>query len=226
MKLQLRKFFYSQIAYRAIAVLVFCYIQLLYRTCKIEHKIDREADKLFSSNAFIMTFWHSRILMMPKMMSRYKGNFAAVVSSHGDGGALEKVLNIFGHGTIRGSSKKDALKALKGVFEYLKNNRGIAITPDGPRGPRYKIGGNIVKIAAHTKTPVVPACFSCDSAWVLNSWDRFVIPKPFSKIIVEVLKPINISSSSDEENEVQNLENVLLSHMKKLDNQMNLKVDY
>lgn len=113
---------------------------------------------------------------------------------------------------------------MRGLLKTLKQGRGICITPDGPKGPRYKINGNITALAAKFGLPVIPLCFSASSAVVLNTWDKFIIPLPFSKIYIELGKPIYFKGEASGNNEI--LAEEMFNQMINLDKKSSLKVDY
>ncbi len=149
------------------------------------------------------------------------GRFTAVISSHGDGEFLSHAIESYGHPTIRGSSRKDSTNAMRGIIAAIKSGISICLTPDGPRGPRFKIKGNLTNLAVKYKLPIIPVCYSASRAKVLSTWDRFIIPYPFSKIIIELGDPVNLKKPDD-----AFLEEVMNSQMKQLDEIMNLRVEY
>ena len=100
------------------------------------------------------------------------------------------------------------------LSEVLASGRDVLITPDGPRGPAYELGPGIIFLAQKTGAPVVPVNMEYSSCWRVKSWDRFIIPKPFSKVRVVIGQPQNVrSTSSDEEFERERLrlQNVMMS---------------
>lgn len=198
------------------------YVFILFHTCKIDVKFDKEAEKFIRNNKqSIFVYWHSRILLFPKFLTPF-GKFAAVISTHGDAQVLATMIENYGHKTVRGSSGKQSVQAMRGILELIKSKITFAITPDGPRGPRFKIKGAVTTLAAKFKLPVIPMCYSASNGIILRSWDRFVIPKPFiSKIIIEVGKPVYFNEPDD-----RKLENIMFNQAKMLDKEMNLKVDY
>ena len=130
----------------------------------------------------IVCFWHGRLLAMP---FAYEGKPAKVlISRHGDGEFIARVIKYFGLGTVRGSYGKASVSSIREILAELKQGTTIGITPDGPKGPRYQIKQGIVELRkAH------PAAHSCRSLTarhkrkVFGSWDRFVLPYPFSRIL-------------------------------------------
>jgi hypothetical protein len=91
---------------------------------------------------------------------------------------------VFGIGAVRGSSSRRAVAALIGMKRALKDGLDVCITPDGPRGPRYGFHAGVIKLAESSGAPIVPIHAVYSSAWRLKTWDRLVIPKPFSRVTV------------------------------------------
>ena len=138
--------------------------------------------KVDESIAFVM--WHNRLFISPEIFRRYrKGrNFYGLVSASKDGAWLDVLYSLLGMRTVRGSSSKGGREAVTALVNVMKLGNDIGVTPDGPRGPLYdfKAGCLIVSRRAHSPILLLGAEFS--SAWRLNSWDRFYLPKPFSRV--------------------------------------------
>lgn len=165
----------------------------------------------------IFALWHNRIFTMPPIWLRTGGkNRSTVVltSASRDGTTLAKAMEAFGIGSIRGSSSRRAVAALIGMKNALLEGQDVCVTPDGPKGPRYQVQPGLLKIAQTTETDIIPIHIRYSSAWRLASWDRFVIPKPFSKVSVIFDKPISIPKNISEaefESARINLETCLLA---------------
>jgi lysophospholipid acyltransferase (LPLAT)-like uncharacterized protein len=165
----------------------------------------------------IFALWHNRIFTMPPIWQRTGGkNRSTVVltSASRDGTTLAKAMEAFGIGAIRGSSSRRAVAALIGMKNALLEGKDVCVTPDGPKGPRYQVQPGLLKIAQSTGSDIIPIHILYSSAWRLSSWDRFVIPKPFSKVTVVFDKPISIPknlSEADFEAARLDLENCLLA---------------
>lgn len=169
----------------------------------------------------ILPCWHSRFMMF--LPIKEFGSFHAVTSAHNDGNYLQMALDHYGHKAIRGSSRRKATDAVRGILSIGRDKTRLVITPDGPLGPRFKIKGSVFKIAQKMDLPLLPFTYSATHAIVLKTWDRFIIPIPFISKIVMVwgpeIKPSSIKS-------VEELEEVMLSETKAVDKMCNLKVDY
>jgi lysophospholipid acyltransferase (LPLAT)-like uncharacterized protein len=107
-------------------------------------------------------------------------------------------MSMFGLGAIRGSSSRRAVSALIGMKKALREGFDVCVTPDGPRGPRYEVQPGVIKIAQSTGAEIIPIHIRYRAAWRLKTWDRFVIPKPFSRVSVVFDKPHRIPPDLDD----------------------------
>ncbi len=166
----------------------YIFIRLIYLSCKKEYFLPKE--KLLDK-PYIIAFWHGKLLMQPFIYNklRKKPKVATMISEHFDGEIISKIIKYFHFDSIRGSSKKGAIKVLKESFSKVNEGYDIAITPDGPRGPRYSIADGIVSISQKKKLPIIACNFYASSFWRLKSWDGFMIPKPFSTIYLFAEEP-------------------------------------
>jgi hypothetical protein len=140
------------------------------------------------NKAVIYCFWHSHILPLAYIFRNV--GVTAIVSASKDGDRATAVAQRWKHDTIRGSSSKNQVSVIRQCSRVLGDNRGIVIIPDGPHGPREKVKPGAAIIALMTNTPVYPVFALCHNPWRLNSWDRFMIPKPFSRITVRFGEPL------------------------------------
>ena len=149
------------------------------------------------SRRFIFAFWHSRILLLSY---RYKKlNASIMVSNSGDGEVIARVLERHGHNTVRGSSRKGGVRALiKQIEDMRTHTRPGVVIPDGPQGPRHKVQRGVILLAQKTGVPIIPLTYSSNRRKVLNSWDRFMIPFPWSKGVVIYGRPIKVPPDADE----------------------------
>jgi len=172
-------------------------IRLIYLTNKKEFI----APEKLSDEPFIMACWHGELLMIPYAYKRYKKipNVKLIISDHFDGSLIAKTLSHFGFGTIRGSSTRNAARALLSAIKELKAGSDLGITPDGPKGPRHEVADGIVVMAQKAKVKVVLVEIKPSEYWQLNSWDKFVIPKPFGVIRYYISDMLDVSSLSIED---------------------------
>ena len=172
-------------------------IRFIYFTCKKEYKFPSFIPK----EPFIVAFWHGNLLMQPYLYKKIRKNhkIAVMISEHFDGEIIAKTIKSFGLSSIRGSSKKGAAKVLLQAIRKLKEGYDIAITPDGPRGPRHSVAEGIVAISKKVDVFIVPFHYEALKYWQLNSWDKFIIPKPFSKLTFVVGEPFKVKTKESED---------------------------
>lgn len=169
------------------------------------------------ADTVIFALWHNRIFTMPPIWQRTGGRDRRTVvltSASKDGTSLATAMQMFGLGAIRGSSSRRAVSALIGMKKALVEGFDVCVTPDGPKGPRYTVQPGVIKIAQATATGIIPIHVRYSAAWRLKTWDRFVIPKPFSRVSVIFCEPRFVQkgiSEVDFENERVALEQCLIN---------------
>ena len=170
-------------------------VSLLIRLIYLTNKKIFHAPKELENETFIMACWHGELLMIPYAYTKYRKNphVKLLISEHFDGNLIAKTLGYFGFGTIRGSSTRGGVKALIESIKSIKNGYDLGITPDGPKGPRHEVHDGIVVMAQKAKVKIVLVNIKPSSFWQLNSWDKFVIPKPFGIINYYISDLIDIS---------------------------------
>lgn len=169
-----------------------------------------------ASENYIGALWHNRLLIFPLVLRRFFSNRhgAALISASRDGDLLSDAIHRFDYDVVRGSSSRLGATALLQLGDVLARHGDVVITPDGPRGPAYELGPGIIFLAQKTGAAVLPINMEYSSCWRVKSWDRFIIPRPFSKVRVIIDRPERIkSTSSDPEFEAERLrlQNVLMS---------------
>ncbi len=151
----------------------------------------------------IYAFWHNRILGITAAFRRCypKGRRGVLVltSASRDGMWLGEVASRLGMGAVRGSSSRRGATAMRELLERVDEGYDIAITPDGPRGPAYQAGPGLAYLATKARIPVVPVTACFHRAWRLKTWDRFTIPKPFSKMEAVIGQPLYLEPTASEE---------------------------
>ena len=155
----------------------------------------------------IGVFWHAR-LFLPIFGYRGRG-VHILVSSHGDGEIIASVMRKFGQSLVRGSSSKGGKEALKEMMRLAKENRDILITPDGPRGPAEVVKAGVARLACLTGRPVMPIASSCSRGKRMASWDRFLLPYPFSRGVIVWGEPLNRLDGEEPEAFRQRIEEAL-----------------
>ena len=175
----------------SIAWLVALFIRLIYKTSRWDVEVHPVTQKLVEEQASaIGVFWHSRLLIFAPYWEG-KDNVRMLISGHRDGLIIAKSIRYFGFGTVRGSSNRDSRTATNALRKALEKGETIAITPDGPRGPRMKLQQGCTRLAMATGTPVIPMAYSARRGPFLKTWDRFLLPFPFNRGIIICGEPIS-----------------------------------
>ncbi len=130
----------------------------------------------------IYCFWHQCVL--PCTVYFRKSNAVILISRSFDGELITRILKMFGFGAVRGSSSRGAREGLLGLKHIIESGRTAIFTADGPRGPIHETKMGPIKLAQATGTPIGGFHLQPERAWVMNSWDRFLVPKPFTRIVV------------------------------------------
>ncbi|HEU0265956.1 MAG TPA: lysophospholipid acyltransferase family protein [Geobacterales bacterium] len=145
----------------------------------------------------IHVFWHSRLLIAP---FGYRGNgLNVLISQHRDGEMIARVMALFGFHLVRGSSRKGGKEALKEMVRLATTDHELAITPDGPRGPAEQMKPGAAQVAKMTGKPVVPFASACSWAAHTTSWDRMIIPLPFSRCVLIFGEPLHCAADEEVE---------------------------
>jgi lysophospholipid acyltransferase (LPLAT)-like uncharacterized protein len=147
--------------------------------------------------ACVYVLWHGRLLPC-SYYNRHRG-LATLISQHRDGDHIAGVVERWwGFHAIRGSSSRGGSSALRQIVRTLRRGTSVAITPDGPRGPRQKMKTGPVIAAQLAGVPLVPVSAGTSTAWWVGGWDRFMIPRPFSRIRLIFGEPIEIGRDADD----------------------------
>ncbi len=134
--------------------------------------------------------------MMPYGFRGWQGYM--LISEHRDGGFIADTMHLIGIRTVRGSSKHGGARALLWMIRKVrKEHCDLGITPDGPKGPREKVQPGTVQLAIKTGLPILPVCYATNRQWRIRSWDRFYIPKPFSRGVFVFGNPVSVSDKDD-----------------------------
>ena len=155
-------------------------IRFLAKTVRIVYvNFERVWDDWRDGKNIILAFWHGRLLMMPVM---YKGNGVAVmVSQHRDGELIARTVRRFGIDSVRGSTTRGWLGGIKGLLNEIKKGKDIAITPDGPKGPRFNAQMGIIGLAKITGLPIIPMTFGASKKKLLKAGMPSYCLIPFQK---------------------------------------------
>jgi hypothetical protein len=145
----------------------------------------------------IFTTWHGRLLPLTWFHRRL--NLVTLISASADGEYIARLARRWGYDVVRGSSSRGGGPALRQLIRYARDGRSIAITPDGPRGPREKLKPGVLAAAQLTGCALQPLSASASRAWWFEGWDRFLVPKPFARIHVVYGEPVRVPRDADED---------------------------
>ena len=177
------------------AQLIYYFIRLLNLTYRfefvgLEHKNLAKASH--PKKTFIYASWHQHLISA--IFSHIGEHFTMVISQSKDGELVAVTCEKFGHRPARGSSTRGGQKALIEIVRNMKKGFPGAITVDGPKGPPHIVKPGIIEIARICQCAILPLSSHVEKSWVIKkSWDQFIVPKPFSKIIVVIGEPIYIT---------------------------------
>jgi lysophospholipid acyltransferase (LPLAT)-like uncharacterized protein len=151
--------------------------------------------------ACIYSFWHNRLLLMPNLYRRIRGTkrLCALVSRSRDGQYISEVLKGFGIAAVRGSTSKGGEVAILEMVDRLHAGDDAAVTPDGPRGPCYRVQPGVILIAQMSGLPIVPVSGDVSRKKRLKNWDRFIVPLPFARGALVFGDPIWVPRDLDPE---------------------------
>jgi lysophospholipid acyltransferase (LPLAT)-like uncharacterized protein len=121
-----------------------------------------------------------------------------LISDHQDGRLIARTIEHFGVATITGSTSRGSVMALRGMVQRIAQGASVAVTPDGPRGPRMRAAPGIAMVAKLTGAPIVPVSYSSSRAIAWSSWDRFLLALPFGRGVFIVGDPVYVARNADE----------------------------
>ncbi len=147
--------------------------------------------ELARTKGVIYTLWHGRLL--PLTYYHREQHIATLISQSADGEYIARVVERWGYTAMRGSSSRGGGAALREMVKLARTGRSMAITPDGPRGPRQKLKAGVLTLAQLTGQPMIPMSASATRAWWVDArWDLFLVPKPFSTVYVRYGEPVHV----------------------------------
>ena len=214
----------TSIGQKFIGFIFYFITNIIARSIRWEYFEQSKKSTIFNNqDKYIFCCWHNKLFLGPHLLPRNRV-INALQSSHSDGMITSLAFKYLGMNVILGSSKKGGMQAFRKMVKCLQLGESIAITPDGPKGPKEQVKEGIIKLAQITSTPIIPLVWTTEKFKTINSWDNFVLPYPFSRGIYCFGKPINIKkniSINKFELERQNLENEIKRLTKMLEEKVN-----
>lgn len=188
-----------------IGWLIAAYMVLIKYSTRWEvQNFDRAQPVINGQKGLIALTWHSRFMMLNSAWKKQYALPYVLISRSRDGAIVAKTTQFLGLKTIRGSARKIGSDKAKGgaqagsaIIDAIRNDGCVVITPDGPRGPRQRLGEGPLRLAKLTGAPILPCIFSVSRRKQFNSWDKFVLPLPFGRGKIIWGSPVYINQSDD-----------------------------
>jgi len=175
--------FKQRVILAVVPRLVYMVICLLGVTLRYEDVSEEGAEPAYHTPPpLIYALWHRCLL--PCAWRFRNGDIHILISQSFDGELITRILKMFGFDAVRGSSSRNSREGLLGLKHVVETGRTAIFTADGPRGPIYQTKMGPIKLAQTTGAPIGAFHLLPERAWVMNSWDRFLVPKPFTRIVV------------------------------------------
>lgn len=167
-------------------------VRLLHATLRVRHVHPERLERL---PRYVMAFWHEHLLLM--LHSRYRMPVNVLSSQSKDGDISRRVMEGYGASVVLGSSTRGGMAALRELVRRARAGSNLAFTPDGPRGPRRVAKSGFIAAAQLAEIPIVPIAFAADRPKHLRSWDRMIVPRPFSRVLFLYGEPIDVPRDAD-----------------------------
>lgn len=173
------------------------FTRLLSSTYRVQAIIGEQHVESFLDGETVCApaYWHQHHVLCSGLVRQWiRRGFKAcfLISSSVDGEVPERIARAYGAEVIRGSANQSGALALRDQHAMMKRGYSIVTTPDGPQGPAYEMKTGVLVMARAANVPILPVACAADRAWYLNRWDRFMVPKPFSRVVVAVGEPYHI----------------------------------
>ncbi len=187
----LKKLLKQEWAQDFLAFIASLYIRFVFHTSRWDYvNFETPLAYLGEKKPFITCFWHARLLMLPYAWADKKNPFYMLISAHKDGRLISKTVGHFGILTIAGSTERGGTEALLGMVRHSRRGDTLGITPDGPRGPVHKVSDGTVMLSYLSKADLMPVTFTTSRKKFFKTWDRFLLPLPFSRGVLMWGTPI------------------------------------
>ncbi len=193
----------SDLIHNLLVNILFLYLKIAYYTCKWEFTWpnDWDKEKINKLDGALFALWHNRLAFGMHIFQEID-NVYALASPHTDGKLITDVIKKMKFGVIEGSTNRNPTGALKEIINKINSGNNIVITPDGPRGPVYKINSSITKVAKKFDKPLIPLSCNANKYYELKSWDKMIIPKFFATVTVNFGAPIQLSADEHADNKL------------------------
>lgn len=168
--------------------------RILYATLRVRHV---NVENIERTPQYVVAFWHCHLLLM--LHCRWRPPMTTLISRSKDGEIVARVFRYYDVVARRGSSSRGGDAAVREIIRDARNGMNVGVTPDGPRGPGRIAKEGVIYIAKLTELPIVPVAFAARNRKLLRSWDRMIVPLPFSKALFLYGEPIRVPRDGDTE---------------------------
>jgi hypothetical protein len=187
----------QRIVLRIIIFFGYWFIRLIGPTLRVCVSREDGAQDSIAQRPLVLNFWHACIIPATYL---FRNCGIRVMSSNSyDGEYMGRIIHKFGFIAVKGSSSRNAVRALLGLRRALRQGWAVAFSLDGPRGPRYKVKPGPVALSRSSGVPMSTFHIAVERAWVLNTWDRLIIPKPFSRVLLRFGKLVPVPPDATDE---------------------------
>ena len=191
----MKKFLFNYV----VPYLLYGVVYLWCATLRMKNLNSEAEDQIKSlTGPYILTLWHGRIFYLFYYL-RNRPDYFLLISPSVDGDLLAKLAYLMGYSVIRGSTFKKAVPAARSLIRILRSGKRIIIIADGSRGPCCVAQSGSIQLAGITKLHLFPMTFSAKNKVTLNTWDKFILPLPFTRCSINFGTPINLASRASEE---------------------------
>lgn len=189
---------------RLVAIAAAIFIRLLRATVRAKHV---RVENIERTPQYILSFWHEHMILM--LHSRFRKPINVMSSASKDGDLAVMVYKTYGVQTVRGSSTRGGGAALREFIRRARNGSNLVFTPDGPKGPPHKVKDGVIAAAKLSGLPIVPIAFAASRCKRLRSWDRMIVPLPFSRVVFLYGEPMSVPRDADVEEWTVKLEGTM-----------------
>jgi len=187
----------QRIVLRIIITAGYWFIRLIGPSLRIYVSREEGAQPTVGQRPLVLNFWHAGIIPATYI---FRDCGIRVMSSNSyDGEYMGRIIGKFGFVAVKGSSSRNAVRALLGLRRALRQGWSVAFSIDGPRGPRYQVKPGPVTLARSSGVPLSTFHIAVERAWVLNTWDRLIVPKPFSRVLMRFGQLIPVPAEASDE---------------------------
>lgn len=179
-------------------------VRLLWWTCRVDRVIGKEFAEaaIADDRAYVPCYWHRDILVCLMTLRGWirRGFKAAIIISPSvDGEVPARIARAWGAEVVRGSAKRTGALAMRDMHQVMKRGVSIVTAADGPVGPPYYFKSGVLMTSRIGSAPMLPMGCAASSAWQFNTWDDFMVPKPFSRIVIAIGEPVEVPARASTE---------------------------